>query len=63
MLGDDGKFPLTVGLYTLLAAGANQPALYNLILTGALLSIIPLIALFLTMQRYWRTDLSSGAVK
>ncbi|MEU4696505.1 carbohydrate ABC transporter permease [Nonomuraea dietziae] len=63
MLGDDGKFPLTVGLYTMLAAGANQPTLYNLILTGALLSIIPLIALFLTMQRYWRTDLSSGAVK
>ncbi|WP_336205275.1 carbohydrate ABC transporter permease [Nonomuraea sp. LPB2021202275-12-8] len=63
MLGDDGKFPLTVGLFTLLAAGANQPSLYNLILTGALLSIIPLIALFLTMQRYWKTDLSSGAVK
>ncbi|MDA0632032.1 carbohydrate ABC transporter permease [Nonomuraea sp. MCN248] len=63
MLGDDGKFPLTVGLYTLLMAGSNQPSLYNLILTGALLSIIPLIALFLTMQRYWRTDLSSGAVK
>ncbi|GIH24473.1 sugar ABC transporter permease [Acrocarpospora phusangensis] len=63
MLGDDGKFPLTVGLYTLLAAGANQPSLYNLIITGALLSIIPLIALFLTMQRYWRTDLSGGAVK
>ncbi|MEV2270730.1 carbohydrate ABC transporter permease [Nonomuraea africana] len=63
MLGDDGKFPLTVGLYTLLAAGANQPTLYNLILTGAMLSIVPLIALFLTMQRYWRTDLSSGAVK
>lgn len=63
MLGDDGKFPLTVGLYTLLAAGANQPSLYNLIITGALLSIVPLIALFLTMQRYWKTDLSSGAVK
>ena len=27
-------------------------------ITGALLSIIPLIALFLTMQRYWRIDLS-----
>ncbi|GAA4583189.1 carbohydrate ABC transporter permease [Planotetraspora phitsanulokensis] len=63
MLGDDHTFPLTVGLYTLLAAGANQPALYNLIITGALVSLIPLIALFLTMQRYWRTDLSSGAVK
>lgn len=63
MLGDDGKFPLTVGLFTLLQAGSNQPSLYNLILTGAFLSIVPLIALFLTMQRYWRTDLSSGAVK
>ncbi|WP_055481588.1 carbohydrate ABC transporter permease [Sphaerimonospora mesophila] len=63
MLGDDHRFPLTVGLYTLLAAGANQPSLYNLIITGTMLSLIPLIALFLTMQRYWRTDLSSGAVK
>src|SRR5690606_2314855 len=48
MLGDDQKFPLTVGLYTLLAAGANQPSLYNLIITGAMISLIPLIALFLT---------------
>ncbi|GIH62050.1 carbohydrate ABC transporter permease [Microbispora siamensis] len=63
MLGDDHRFPLTVGLYTLLAAGANQPSLYNLIITGTMLSLIPLIALFLTMQRYWRTDLSGGAVK
>ncbi len=63
MLGDDQRFPLTVGLYTLLAAGANQPSLYNLILTGTLLSIVPLIALFLTMQRHWRTDLAGGAVK
>ncbi len=63
MLADDEKFPLTVGLYTLLVTGANQPALYNLVITGALLSIIPLIALFLTMQRYWRTDLSGGSVK
>ncbi|MFB9679308.1 carbohydrate ABC transporter permease [Streptosporangium vulgare] len=63
MLGDDQRFPLTVGLYTLLAAGANQPSLYNLILTGTLLSVVPLIALFLTMQRHWRTDLAGGAVK
>ena len=63
MLADDQKFPLTVGLYTLLATGANQPSLYTLVITGALLSIVPLIALFLTMQRYWRTDLSGGAVK
>ena len=57
------KSHLRITIETLLAAGANQPSLYNLILTGAFLSILPLIALFLTMQRYWKTDLSSGAVK
>ncbi|MFE9421479.1 carbohydrate ABC transporter permease [Kitasatospora sp. NPDC006697] len=63
MLGDDKKFPVTVGLYSLLAQGANQPALYTLVITGALLSVLPLIALFLGLQRYWRVDLLSGAVK
>jgi multiple sugar transport system permease protein len=63
MLSDDGKFPLTVGLYTMLNRGNTLPALYTLTITGALLSILPLIALFFTLQRYWRVDLISGAVK
>ncbi|WP_431676763.1 carbohydrate ABC transporter permease [Kitasatospora sp. KL5] len=63
MLGDDRKFPVTVGLYSLLQQGANAPALYTLVVTGALLSVVPLIALFLGLQRYWRIDLLSGAVK
>jgi multiple sugar transport system permease protein len=63
MLDDTGKYPLTVGLYTLLSRGASAPALYTLVITGALLSILPLIALFLSLQRYWRVDLLSGSVK
>jgi multiple sugar transport system permease protein len=63
MLSDDQKFPMTVGLYTLLNQGASQPALYSLVITGALLSILPLAALFLSLQRYWRIDLISGSVK
>ena len=63
MLGDDRKFPLTVGLYSLLNQGTSQPALYNLVITGALLSIAPLIVLFLTLQRYWRSGIVAGAVK
>jgi multiple sugar transport system permease protein len=63
MLGDDRKFPVTVGLYTLLNRGNTVPALYTLVITGALLSIIPLVALFLSLQRYWRVDLFAGAVK
>ncbi|MFK4100931.1 carbohydrate ABC transporter permease [Streptomyces sp. NPDC019531] len=63
MLADDEKFPITLGLYTLLAQGASQPALYTLVITGCLLAILPLIALFLVIQRFWSLDLLSGSVK
>jgi len=63
MLGSDTKFPLTVGLYTLLTQGTSQPALYTVVITGALLSIVPLVVLFFLLQRFWRVDLSAGSVK
>ncbi|MFY1633259.1 carbohydrate ABC transporter permease [Solwaraspora sp. WMMB335] len=63
MLADDDKFPVTLGLYTLLNQGSTTPALYSLVITGSLLSIIPLVALFLSLQRYWRIDLLSGSIK
>jgi len=63
MLSDENKFPLTVGLYTLLNRGSTAPALYSLVVTGSMLSILPLIIAFLVLQRYWRTDIASGAVK
>ncbi|MET9877932.1 carbohydrate ABC transporter permease [Actinacidiphila glaucinigra] len=63
MLGDDEKFPVTLGLFTLLQQGASAPALYTLVITGAMLAIMPLIALFLVIQRFWSLDLLSGAVK
>jgi multiple sugar transport system permease protein len=63
MLSDENKFPITVGLYTLLNRGSTAPALYSLVVTGAMLSIIPLVIVFLVLQRYWRTDIASGAVK
>jgi multiple sugar transport system permease protein len=63
MLGDDRLIPVTVGLNGLVNQGANQPAMYTSVVTGALLSIVPLVALFLCLQRYWQVDLSAGAVK
>ncbi|MBE1877833.1 carbohydrate ABC transporter permease [Myceligenerans pegani] len=63
MLGDDRLFPLTVGLSGLLGQTASQPAMYTLVVTGALLSIVPLVALFLLLQRFWQVDLAAGAVK
>ena len=63
MLSSENKYPLTVGLFTLLDAGTSQPALYSLVLIGSFLSILPLIALFFLLQRFWRVDLGAGSVK
>ncbi len=63
MLSDENKYPLTVGLYTLLAKGSGQASLYSLAITGAMLSIIPLVALMLFLQRFWQLDLISGGLK
>ena len=43
MLSDENKFPLIVGLYTLLNRGSTAPSLYSLVVTGSMLSILPLI--------------------
>jgi multiple sugar transport system permease protein len=63
MVNSDDKFPLTVGLYSMLRHGADEASLYSLVITGTLLSVIPVIALFLSLQRYWRIDLITGALK
>ena len=63
MLSSENKYPLTVGLFTLLDAGTSQPSLYSLVLVGSLLSILPLIALFFLLQRFWRVDLDRGIGK
>lgn len=63
MLDDQSKYPLTVGLYTLLSKGSSVPALYSVAITGAAVSIIPLVLLVLFLQRYWKLDLVSGGIK
>jgi multiple sugar transport system permease protein len=63
MVSSDDKFPLTVGLYSLLRHGADEASLYSLVITGTLLSVLPVIALFISLQRYWRLDLVTGALK
>jgi multiple sugar transport system permease protein len=59
-------FPLTVGLATwfqLASAGSGGQALFSLVVTGALVSVVPIAFVFLALQRYWRGDLTVGGVK
>lgn len=59
--------PLTVGLARWAAngqvgVGAGTQLLYTLVVTGTLVTIIPILALFLFLQRYWKNGLATGSV-
>ncbi|GLX99820.1 MULTISPECIES: carbohydrate ABC transporter permease [Actinoplanes] len=65
MLKDSELYPLTLGLYTWSrqANTVGGEVVFNLVVTGALITIIPLITAFLLLQRYWQSGLSAGSVK
>jgi multiple sugar transport system permease protein len=68
MLNDPKLYPITVGLASWAAQAQNGGAgasseMLPLVVTGSLLSIIPLVVAFLLLQRYWQSGLSAGAVK
>ena len=53
MLSEPKWYPFTVGVRELGTTGA---------ITGSLLAIVPLIAAFLLLQRYWQSGLAAGSV-
>jgi multiple sugar transport system permease protein len=67
MLNNPDLYPVTVGLAAwssqASAGGGTTGAVLSLVITGAFLSVIPLIAAFLLLQRYWQSGLSTGGVK
>ncbi|PRY65039.1 carbohydrate ABC transporter membrane protein 2 (CUT1 family) [Glaciihabitans tibetensis] len=63
MLRDEVLFPVTLGLYGWNSQVNQIPELRGYVLIGALLSIIPLIIIFLLLQRFWRNGLGAGSVK
>lgn len=66
MLNTPGLYPVTVGLaqwQASAAAGGGAQVLFSTVLTGSLVSIIPLIVAFLFLQRYWQSGLATGGVK
>jgi len=67
MLNDPKLYPITVGLsaWSSQAVGGSGSSaeLLALVVTGSLLSVIPLIAAFLMLQRYWQSGLTAGGVK
>jgi multiple sugar transport system permease protein len=65
MLRNPDWYPLTLGLnaWNQQATTAGGEAIFNLVIAGSLLTILPLIAVFLLLQRYWQSGLAAGSVK
>jgi len=63
MLQKESLFPITLGLYEWNGQTAKVSLLQGSVISGSLVSIIPVIILFLVLQRYWRTGIAAGALK
>jgi multiple sugar transport system permease protein len=66
MLSEPRWYPLTVGLAqwnSQATAGGGATSAFNLVITGSLLSVVPLIIAFIFLQRYWQSGLGAGGVK
>jgi len=65
MLKDQSWYPLTIGLNQWNKQGgvAGGESVQNLVLTGSLITIVPLIIVFILLQKYWQSGLAAGAVK
>lgn len=60
MISADSLKPVTLGLYGMVSYFAPVK---GAVMLGVLFGVIPLIILFLGLQRYWRAGLAAGSVK
>ncbi|QMU80216.1 carbohydrate ABC transporter permease [Streptacidiphilus sp. PB12-B1b] len=65
MLADNRLQPVTVGIVGWQAQrGIGQASVpFTIVITAALVSVVPLVAMFLFLQRFWRSGLIAGSVK
>ena len=60
VLSDSSKFTLPIGLNSLLSPYGNN---YTLLIAGAVMTVIPIMVLFFSAQKFFITGMSTGSVK
>jgi multiple sugar transport system permease protein len=63
MLSNPRLYPVTLGLYAWNNQYGQAPQLISYVIIGLLISVIPLIVAFLSLQRFWKSGLAAGSVK
>lgn len=63
MLNGERTFPVTLGLFSWVQQAQTARDMNTLVLTGSLLSIIPLAIFMFALQKYWRSGILMGSLK
>jgi multiple sugar transport system permease protein len=66
MLNDQSYFPVTLGLYGMYASSSTigaPPDVTAIVITGIFISVVPLVIVFLALQKYWRGGVAVGSVR
>lgn len=63
MLNGERSFPVTLGLFAWEKQSQSGINMNTLVLTGSLLSIVPLAVFMFALQKYWRSGVLVGSVK
>jgi multiple sugar transport system permease protein len=53
---------VTLGLYSWNNEYGQAPQLVSYVIIGSLISVIPLVIAFLSLQRFWRSGLAAGSI-
>jgi len=66
VLSKSDLFPVTVGLAywnSLTTQPGNAQVLYAIVITGSVVAVLPVMIVFLFLQRYWQGGLGLGSIK
>lgn len=61
--GKSETYPLIVGLVSLKSAGGEAATQYNLMMAGTVFSILPIVLIYIIMNKQFIAGLTSGSVK
>ncbi|MGP3972305.1 carbohydrate ABC transporter permease [Streptomyces sp. 6N223] len=63
MITDNDLFSVAQGLFTWNSAVSQNPEYTRLVVVGSAVTTLPLLLLFIPLQRWWRTGLAEGGLK
>lgn len=63
MLQDQKLLPVSVGISIWQGFAVPQPDFVPMVITGSLLSLVPLLLAFIFLQRFWKSGLNAGSIK